>query len=101
MICSNKKSWANSINDSRKSNDKYNSVKLPVYVLQSIPGQLKSPPNKRVYKDFFILIGEHNKPNHPKPTQETGVDSKKNQESYCSVYGCGSAPKQLHKMSQS
>ena len=45
IICSNKKSWANSINDSQKSSDTCDSVKLPQH--QSIPEQLKSPPSRR------------------------------------------------------
>ena len=54
-----------------------------------------------VYQEIFALIDKYNELNRPRLTQETGVDSKKNQESYYSVYGYGSAPRQLHKVSQS
>ena len=98
MIYSTKKSWANSINDFQKSSGKYDSVKLPV--CQFISGQLKSPPNRRGISEIFALTDKHNGINHPKMTQETEVDSKMNQELYYSVYGCGSAPIQLHRVSQ-
>ena len=98
MIYSTKKSWANSINDFQKNSGKYDSVKLPV--CQFISGQLKSPPNSRVYQEIFALTDKYNGLNHSKLTQETEVDSKMNQELYYSVYRCGSAPIQLHRVSQ-
>ena len=53
IICCNKKSWANWINDSWKSNDRYDSVRPPVP--RSIPGQLKFPLSRKGISGSFCL----------------------------------------------